>query len=193
MKDWSLESLNPVQREIIEHKNGALLVIAGAGSGKTRVITHRVAHLINSNVPASSILLLTFTNKAANEISQRVERAVKKTSDKQKIIHGTFHSVGSRFLRRSAKLLKYNNNFSILDSSDSKDLVKASLAETIGKPNKYFPKASVLQNLFSLSFNRFCSQKMILDLPYNERNFQLEQLISQDFPHFSENFEKSEK
>ena len=112
MKDWSLESLNPVQREIIEHKNGALLVIAGAGSGKTRVITHRVAHLINSNVPASSILLLTFTNKAANEISQRVERAVKKTSDKQKIIHGTFHSVGSRFLRRSAKLLKYNNNLS---------------------------------------------------------------------------------
>ena len=189
MKNWSIESLNPVQREIIAHKTGALLVIAGAGSGKTRVITHRVAHLIDSDVPASSILLLTFTNKAANEISQRVESIVKKTSDKQKIIHGTFHSVGSRFLRTSSKLLKYNNNFSILDSSDSKDLLKASLAETIGKPNKYFPKASVLQNLFSLAFNRFCTQKMILDLPYHERNFHLEQLISEEFPHFTEQFE----
>tara|TARA_B100000700_G_scaffold325085_1_gene432883 strand:+ start:113 stop:2134 length:2022 start_codon:yes stop_codon:yes gene_type:complete len=189
MTSWSNKSLNSVQRKIIEHKSGPALVVAGAGSGKTRIITHRVAHLINSKVPASSILLLTFTNKAANEILIRVERSLKNKSDKKKIIHGTFHSVGSRFLRKSAKLLKYNNNFSILDSSDSKDLIKASLAETIGKPSKYFPKSSVLQNLFSLAFNRFCTQKMILDIPYNERNFHLEQLINEDFPHFSENFE----
>ena len=109
MTKWSIESLNPVQRKIVEHKSGPALVIAGAGSGKTRVITHRVAQLINSDIPASSILLLTFTNKASNEITTRVERAIKNTSDQQKIIHGTFHSVGSRFLRSSAKLLKYNN------------------------------------------------------------------------------------
>ena len=189
MTNWSIESLNKIQRKIVEHKSGPALVVAGAGSGKTRVITHRVAQLINSDIPASSVLLLTFTNKAANEITTRVERAIKKTSDQQKIIHGTFHSVGSRFLRRNAKLLNYNNNFSILDSSDSRDLIKASLAEIIGKPKKYFPKASVLQNLFSLAFNRFCTQKMILDLPYLERDFQLEQLISEDYPHFSENLE----
>ena len=164
MSIWSKASLNPVQRKIVEHKTGPALVIAGAGSGKTRVITHRVAQLIHSGIPASSILLLTFTNKAANEMAQRVGQALKNSTEQQKIIHGTFHSVGSLFLRRNAKLLNYNNNFSILDSSDSRDLIKASLAETVGKPDKYFPKAAVLQNMFSLAFNRFCTQKMILDL-----------------------------
>ena len=189
MSTWSIASLNPVQRKIVEHKTGPALVIAGAGSGKTRVITHRVAQLIHSGIPASSILLLTFTNKAANEMAQRVGRALKNSTEQQKIIHGTFHSVGSRFLRRNGKLLNYNNNFSILDSSDSRDLIKASLAETVGKPGKYFPKAAVLQNMFSLAFNRFCTQKMILDQPYHERNFHLEQLISADFPNFEENTE----
>ncbi|HIC08407.1 MAG TPA: ATP-dependent helicase [Candidatus Lambdaproteobacteria bacterium] len=189
MSTWSIASLNPVQRKIVEHKTGPALVIAGAGSGKTRVITHRVAQLIHSGIPASSILLLTFTNKAANEMAQRVGRALKNSTEQQKIIHGTFHSVGSRFLRRNAKLLNYYNNFSILDSSDSRDLIKASLAETVGKPGKYFPKAAVLQNMFSLAFNRFCTQKMILDQPYHERSFHLEQLISADFPNFEENTE----
>ena len=189
MSTWSIASLNPVQRKIVEHKTGPALVIAGAGSGKTRVITHRVAQLIHSGIPASAILLLTFTNKAANEMAQRVGRALKNSTEQQKIIHGTFHSVGSRFLRRNAKLLNYNNNFSILDSSDSRELIKASLAETVGKPGKYFPKAAVLQNMFSLAFNRFCTQKMILDQPYHERSFHLEQLISADFPNFEENTE----
>ena len=99
MSIWSIASLNPVQRKIVEHKSGPALVIAGAGSGKTRVITHRVAQLIHSGIPASSILLLTFTNKAANEMAQRVGRALKNYTEQQKIIHGTFHSVGTRFLR----------------------------------------------------------------------------------------------
>ncbi|MBL4825591.1 MAG: ATP-dependent helicase [SAR324 cluster bacterium] len=189
MTNWSIESLNPVQRKIVEHKSGPALVIAGAGSGKTRVITHRVAELIQTGIPASSILLLTFTNKAANEMAQRVGRAPKNQTEQQKIIHGTFHSVGSRFLRRNAKLLNYKNNFSILDSSDSRDLIKASMAETIGKPGKYFPKAAVLQNIFSLAFNRFSTQQMILDSTYPERNFHLEQLVSADYPHFYENIE----
>ncbi|MEC7887742.1 MAG: ATP-dependent helicase, partial [SAR324 cluster bacterium] len=189
MANWSIESLNPVQRKIVEHKSGPALVIAGAGSGKTRVITHRVAELIHSGIPASSILLLTFTNKAANEMAQRAGKALKNFTEKQKIIHGTFHSVGSRFLRRNAKLLNYNNNFSILDSSDSRDLIKASLAETIGKPGKYFPKAAVLQNIFSLAFNRFCTQQMILEFAYQERNFHLEQLVTADYPHFYEHID----
>ena len=189
MSSWSIESLNPIQRKIVEHKTGPALVIAGAGSGKTRVITHRVAELIHSGIPASSVLLLTFTNKAADEMAQRVGQTLKNSIDQQKIVHGTFHSVGSRFLKRNAKLLNYKNNFSILDSSDSRDLIKASLAETIGKSGKYFPKAAVLQNIFSLAFNRFCTQQMILDLPYHERSFHIEQFISADYPHFEENIE----
>ena len=114
----STESLNKAQKKIVAHKNGPALVIAGAGSGKTRVITHRVAHLIHSGIPASSILLLTFTNKAADEMTQRVGKAIKNSTDQNKIIHGTFHSVGNRFLRQHAKLLDYKNNFRIMDTSD---------------------------------------------------------------------------
>ena len=123
----STESLNKAQKKIVDHKNGPALVIAGAGSGKTRVITHRVAHLIHSGIPASTILLLTFTNKAADEMTQRVGKAINNTTDQNKIIPGTFHSVGNRFLRQHAKLLGYKNNFSILDTSDSKDMIKAAI------------------------------------------------------------------
>ena len=185
----STETLNKAQKKIVAHNNGPALVIAGAGSGKTRVITHRVAHLIQSGVPASSILLLTFTNKAADEMTQRVGRAINNSTDQNKILHGTFHSVGNRFLRQHAKLLDYKNNFSILDTSDSKEMIKASIAETIGKPGKSFPKAAVLQNLFSLAFNRNGSQDVILTVPYNKRNFHLDQLIFSNYPHFEEYLE----
>ncbi len=182
----SNEILNKAQKKIVAHKKGPALVIAGAGSGKTRVITHRVAQLIHSGIPASSILLLTFTNKAADEMIHRVGRAINNSTDQKKIVHGTFHSVGNRFLRQHAKLLEYENNFSILDSSDSKDMIKAAIAETIGKPGKFFPKAAVLQNLFSLAFNRNGSKEIISSLPYHKRNFHLDQLIYSYYPHFEE-------
>ncbi len=190
MSAWSIESLNPEQKKIVEHKEGPALVIAGAGSGKTRVITHRVAKLIHDGVPASSILLLTFTNKAAREMAHRTAQAMNINHDQQKIIHGTFHSVGSRFLRRHAKLLRYENNFSILDVSDSRDLLKAAMAEKIGKPGKHFPKASVLRDIYSLAFNRFCDQNMIMDHQYSERHFCLDQLITSNYPHFEEHLEE---
>ena len=113
-----VDALNPDQQRIVLHQDGPALVIAGAGSGKTRVITQRVARLTQSGVPASGILLLTFTNKAANEMAARVNRAANLRKEQQKLIHGTFHSVASRFLRRYAKLLRYENQFSILDASD---------------------------------------------------------------------------
>lgn len=184
-----MESLNPDQQHIVLHQDGPALVIAGAGSGKTRVITHRVARLIQSGVPASAILLLTFTNKAANEMAARVNRAAKLRKEQQKLIHGTFHSVASRFLRHYAKLLRYENRFSILDASDSRELLKASLAEVVGKPGKQFPKAALLQDLFSLAFNRNATCKQLLECPYPERNFHLEQSVTAHYPHLKDHLD----
>ncbi len=184
-----VDALNPDQQRIVLHQDGPALVIAGAGSGKTRVITQRVARLTQSGVPASGILLLTFTNKAANEMAARVNRAANLRKEQQKLIHGTFHSVASRFLRRYAKLLRYENQFSILDASDSRDLIKASLAEGIGKPGKQFPKAALLQDIFSLAFNRNATRKQLLESPYPERNFHLEQSVKASYPHLEEHLE----
>ena len=103
--------LNPDQQSIVEHLEGPALVIAGAGSGKTRVVTQRVAHLIHSGVPASSILLLTFTNKAAREMALRAARQQGVESDQQKILNGTFlliipKKVPTSVHKKNKKLLK---------------------------------------------------------------------------------------
>ncbi|MEE3122478.1 MAG: ATP-dependent helicase [SAR324 cluster bacterium] len=181
--------LNPDQLRIVEHLEGPALVIAGAGSGKTRVITERVAHLIRTGTPASSILLLTFTNKAAKEMSLRAARQQGVDQEKQKILNGTFHSMASRFLRGYAKLIRYENHFSILDASDSRDLIKASIAEVVGKPGRHFPKASVLSNVYSLAFNRQCNAESIRAQPYVQRTFNLEDLLLKDYPHLEEHSE----
>ena len=182
--------LNPDQQRIIEHREGPALVIAGAGSGKTRVVTQRVAHLIRSGVPASSILLLTFTNKAAREMAIRAARQQGVEPDQQKILNGTFHSMASRFLRRSAKLLHYENQFSILDASDSRDLIRASIAEKIGKPGRNFPKPSVLSSIFSLAFNRNCTRENLVQNKYTKRQFKLSEMIPLEYPHLEDYVEE---
>ena len=182
--------LNPDQQRIIEHREGPALVIAGAGSGKTRVVTQRVAHLIRSGVPASSILLLTFTNKAAREMALRAARQQGVEPDQQKILNGTFHSMASRFLRRSAKLLHYENQFSILDASDSRDLIRASIAEKIGKPGRNFPKPSVLSSVFSLAFNRNCTRESLVQNQYTKRQFKLSEMIPLEYPHLEDYVEE---
>lgn len=179
-----MEALNPQQQEIVAHKKGAALVIAGAGSGKTRVITHRVAELLNSEIAPSAIMLLTFTNKAAAEMADRVAKTVGQPGVEKSILHGTFHSVANRFLRKYASFLRYENNFSILDSSDSGDLLKAAIAEAIGKPGKNFPKASVLQSVYSLAFNQNCDEQMVQQDDYIHRDFDLERLLESQYPHF---------
>src|SRR6516225_4440158 len=100
---------------------GPILVIAGAGSGKTRTLTYRVARLLESGLPASQILLLTFTNKAAREMIRRVEALV--GGDNHRITGGTFHHVGNLVLRRNAGLVGYQPNFTILDREDAKELM----------------------------------------------------------------------
>ena len=177
MNDPLLATLNPAQRQIVLHEQGPALVIAGAGSGKTRVITHRVGHLLRRGVPANSILLLTFTNKAASEMAARASHFLPESNREPQLLTGTFHSVASRFLRRYAARVQYENNFSILDSSDAQDLLKAALAEVMGKPSRHFPNASVLSNVFSNAFNTYCDAALLQERPYVERDFGLEAYV----------------
>jgi DNA helicase II / ATP-dependent DNA helicase PcrA len=144
--------LNDEQYSVVTAGTGPLLVIAGAGSGKTRTVTYRVARLIESGIAPSRILLVTFTNKASREMLRRVESLVQ--SDVRKIWGGTFHSIANRILRRHAVSLDYQANFTILDSEDAKDLLEASIQEAgIDPKAKRFPKAEVINGIISFANN----------------------------------------
>ena len=114
-----LSSLNPEQRAAVEHTEGATMVIAGAGSGKTRVLTYRIAHIINKGVDPFNILALTFTNKAAREMKDRIAKIVG-NSEAKNISMGTFHAVFARILRHHSDKLGYPSNFTIYDTQDSR-------------------------------------------------------------------------
>ncbi|HBH96453.1 MAG TPA: ATP-dependent helicase [Candidatus Omnitrophica bacterium] len=144
--------LNAQQRAAVTCGDGPKLVIAGAGSGKTRTITYRVAYLMSKGVPSSSILLATFTNKAAREMLSRVESLT--GSAVGQVWGGTFHSLGNRILRHHAKLLGLSSNYSILDEEDQRDLLKVCVTEArITVEEKRFPAPSLLQDLISFAFN----------------------------------------
>ncbi|MEE8396924.1 MAG: ATP-dependent helicase, partial [bacterium] len=153
-RDAPMSGLNPQQLKIVDHLDGPALVIAGAGSGKTRVITHRVAKLIEKGVPPSAIMMVTFTNKAAEEMLHRAQAFLPKAGQAKQIVSGTFHSIANRFLRRYAAQVGFQNNFSILDQTDSQDLIRAAIAESIPKQERKFPKAAVVQSAISTAFNR---------------------------------------
>ena len=161
-----MPGLNAEQQRIVEHLEGPALVIAGAGSGKTRVITHRVAHLVQQGVPPSAILMVTFTNKAAEEMLHRVEGLLGQHALSDRILSGTFHSVANRFLRRYAPLIGYQNNFSILDDSDSRDLIKAAIAEACPKPERRLPTAAVVQDVLSMAFNKGLELRALVERDY---------------------------
>ena len=123
-----LTGLNPEQAEAVAHHLGPLLILAGAGSGKTRVITYRIAHLIrNLGVRPSSILAITFTNKAAAEMKERIRKIIGSTADYMWV--GTFHSMFARILRRHAELIGYTGRYSIIDSDDQVKIVKEAIKE----------------------------------------------------------------
>jgi len=149
--DYARE-LNPQQLAAVTAPPGPALVIAGAGSGKTRTLTYRVAWLIEQGVPPERVLLLTFTNKAASEMMRRVSALL--GSDLSALWGGTFHSIGHRVLRRHADRLGWRRDFTILDREDATDLLKACLdsAEIDVKATR-FPKADVLADIFSLAAN----------------------------------------
>jgi len=122
-----LAGLNPSQRAAVEQTEGPVMIVAGAGSGKTRVITYRVAHLIQKGVDPFNVLVLTFTNKAAKEMRERIMKVV--GSEAKNIWMGTFHSVFARILRVEAELLGYPKNFTIYDTDDTKSLLRTILKE----------------------------------------------------------------
>jgi DNA helicase-2/ATP-dependent DNA helicase PcrA len=122
-----LQGLNPEQKGAVQQIKGPVMIIAGAGSGKTRVITYRVAHLVRSGVDAFNILVLTFTNKAAKEMRERITHVV--GPEAKNIWMGTFHSVFAKILRVEADKLGYPNNFTIYDTDDSKSVLRAILKE----------------------------------------------------------------
>ena len=144
--------LNEDQLAVVTCGGGPKLVIAGAGSGKTRTLIYRVAYLLGQGAPPASILLVTFTNKAAREMLGRVGQLTQ--LEPYRMWGGTFHSVGARLLRRHAELLGYNESFSILDGGDQRDLLRLCTTDVdVPVEQKRFPSPRVLGSLFSLQVN----------------------------------------
>ena len=127
--------LNDKQKEAVMHMDGPALVVAGAGSGKTKVLTERIANLINNGVSPFNILAITFTNKAAKEMRERVYNLI--GEDAEKIFIGTFHSLGVKILRENADVLGYDKNITILDRDDQSSVVKKILKELNLDPENY--------------------------------------------------------
>ena len=140
--------LNPIQREAVLHRDGPLLIFAGAGSGKTRVLTHRIAHLIETGVSPYHILAITFTNKAAKEMQKRVIQLI---TEGERCWIATFHSACVRILRREIERLGYNSRFSIFDTEDSDRLIKDVL-EKLNLDKKDYPVKSI-SNIISTQKN----------------------------------------
>ena len=144
-----LEALNNRQREAVQCTEGPSLIVAGAGSGKTRVLTYRIAYLLQQSVPAGHIMALTFTNKAAREMKERIVKLV--GPEARYLMMGTFHSVCVKLLRPHAELLGYTRDFSIYDTSDSKSVIKAickerGLDEKMYKPGAVLSRISMVKN-----------------------------------------------
>lgn len=145
-----IDQLNEAQRAPVLQKDGPMIVIAGAGSGKTRVLTLRIAYLMHQGVDAFNILALTFTNKAAREMKERIAKIVG-ASEAKNLWMGTFHSVFARILRAEADKLGYPSNFTIYDAQDSQRLISQIIKEMqldrdIYKPNQVFSRISSYKN-----------------------------------------------
>ncbi|HUM02558.1 MAG TPA: ATP-dependent helicase [Thermoanaerobaculia bacterium] len=160
--------LNEEQRAVVFAPDGPTLVVAGAGSGKTRTLVYRVSRLLEDGADPASLMLLTFTNRAAREMKRRVEALA--GADLARMTAGTFHAVGARLLRPHAELLGYRPTFSILDTEDAKDLLESATSD-LGIPvtERRFPKGDLLHALVSFCVN-------------TERK--LDDVLAADYPHF---------
>lgn len=146
-----LEGLNEAQKQAVINTEGPTMVIAGAGSGKTRVLTYRIAHMMQKGVDPFNILSLTFTNKAAKEMKERISKIVG-TGESRNLWMGTFHSIFARILRSEAEKLHYPSNFTIYDTSDAKSLLK-DIMKQVGVDDKTYKPALVLNRISSAKNN----------------------------------------
>lgn len=159
-----LDNLNPPQMQAVLHTDGPVMIIAGAGSGKTRVLTFRIANIVHKGVDPFNILALTFTNKAAKEMRNRIEKLV--GGNARNLWMGTFHSVFARILRQEAEHIGYPSNFTIYDSDDSKSLIKAILKEMniddkMYKPNLVLGRISMAKNNLITAKDYFQNEELI--------------------------------
>ncbi|WP_222165755.1 ATP-dependent helicase [Edaphocola aurantiacus] len=150
MQHQYLSELNEQQRAAVTHIDGPLMIVAGAGSGKTKVLTTRIAHLLRNGVDAFNILALTFTNKAAAEMKERIEKILG-NSEARNLYIGTFHSVFAKIMRAEAQKIGYPNNFTIYDADDAKSLLRSIISENnlddkIYKPNVILSRISGAKN-----------------------------------------------
>ena len=185
-----LEDLNTSQKEAVLHPKGPCLVIAGAGSGKTRVLTYRIAHLIKQGIDPFSILALTFTNKAAKEMKNRIEGIV--GTEARSLWMGTFHSIFARILRTEGYKIGYPPNFVIYDTQDSKNLIKAIVKEQNLDPKLY--KENFVFNRISNAKNRLISPLEYKNNPIlqEEDSSSLRPMIGEIYKIYSERCFKSQ-
>ncbi|UCG35852.1 MAG: ATP-dependent helicase [Candidatus Omnitrophota bacterium] len=164
------KNLNHQQLKVVQEAQGPCLVLAGAGSGKTRVLIYRLAYLLEKGIHPQNILLATFTNKAAQEMINRAEVLLKSTLSG--LWAGTFHHIGNITLRKEAHLLDYSPNFTIVDKEDAKDLIDDCVEELgYSQKGKLFPKKNIISDVLSLALN---SQR------------QIEEIITEFFPQLEE-------
>jgi DNA helicase-2/ATP-dependent DNA helicase PcrA len=163
-----LQQLNPVQQQAVSASKGPVMIVAGAGSGKTRVLTYRVAHLIDIGIKPYQILALTFTNKAAKEMKQRIEQLI--GDDAVNVWAGTFHSIFARILRHECEAIGYQRNFTIYDSDDSLGLIKNVMASLNISPQQFNPRG--IQSRISGAKNHLVSPEKYEEIakdPFEQR------------------------
>ena len=173
------KELNPAQYEAVITHQGPLLVLAGAGSGKTRTLVYRVARMIEEGIDSASTLLLTFTRRAAEEMLQRAGALLGERCDK--VTGGTFHSFANTVLRRYASLLGFANAFTILDRSDSEDVINLIRARLgLDKKERRFPRKQTIIEILSLAANKVCSIAEVLDDQFPHLFSELDELVRID-------------
>ncbi len=177
--DKILSKLNDRQKEAVIHESGPLLIVAGAGSGKTRVLTFRLAYLVSNGVPPWKILALTFTNKAANEMKQRISEMVAPEAA-QKVWAGTFHSIFARILRREAQALGYTGSFSIYDTDDSQSAIKKIINRLGLDPQQYAP--AKVRSSISKAKNKMITWAGLKEQAYNS----YEEVVADVFKEYDE-------
>ena len=184
------EELNPSQYKAALTHQGPLLVLAGAGSGKTRTLVFRLARMVEEGIDPSSILLMTFTRRAAEEMLQRAEELLGNRCDR--VTGGTFHSFANTILRRYAKLLGFANSFTILDRSDSEDVINLIRSRMgLDKKERRFPRKNTIMEIVSLAANKTCGVAAILDEQFPHLLNELDELSQIDEHYHSYKLERS--